>query len=264
MRTKFDPGDIPERWRNALAHPKFLEPPVERELIRQIQAGTAPQSAFDQLLLAYIPYLAKKSRYFLPRYPWCNFLQLLTAAMCGLWQSLSKYDPDQAKLTTFARHYVEEEIRKEALRTFSPVLRPGQAKKFLYGAKKRNAPHNGNSEPATTRRCPTTSLDTLVPGMGNTTWKDILRDGAPSPEDTCARQEILGKSSPLLREAFKKLTYREEAIFSSRQLLEEPETLEVLARRWKLTRERIRQIEEKAFEKVKKHLVTHKELCPER
>jgi RNA polymerase sigma-32 factor len=83
-------------------------------------------------------------------------------------------------------------------------------------------------------------------------WQDRLIDESPSPEAIVLEQDEKGHRLGALMAAVEVLNGRERLIFEARHLADEPETLEELAEKFNVSRERIRQIEVRAFEKVKK------------
>jgi RNA polymerase sigma-32 factor len=83
-------------------------------------------------------------------------------------------------------------------------------------------------------------------------WGEFLVDGGADQEETLAEREQGGRRRELLRRALAALNARERAILVERRLREEPPTLDVLARRFGVSRERIRQIETRAFEKLRR------------
>jgi RNA polymerase sigma-32 factor len=88
-------------------------------------------------------------------------------------------------------------------------------------------------------------------------WQDRLADDAASPEDDVVKQDELADRRAVLREALICLTDRERSIFLSRRLAEQPRRLEVIAQELGVSRERVRQIEMVAFEKIRR-FVTRK------
>ena len=83
-------------------------------------------------------------------------------------------------------------------------------------------------------------------------WQDWLVDEAPDQEELLAESEELGQRRELLRNALDVLNDREKRIFEARRLSDDPITLEDLSSEFGVSRERIRQIEVRAFEKVQK------------
>jgi RNA polymerase sigma-32 factor len=94
-------------------------------------------------------------------------------------------------------------------------------------------------------------------------WQDWLVDDTPSQERVLAENEELGNRRKALGEALAVLNDRERRIFEARRLADAPATLEDLAEEFHVSRERVRQIEVRAFEKVQK-IVQHRVAAMER
>ena len=86
-------------------------------------------------------------------------------------------------------------------------------------------------------------------------WQDWVVDKDMDQELKFAQSEELEQRKDLLKDSIKILNQREKDILYSRRLAEEPVTLEDLSKKFKISRERIRQIENKAFEKLQKHML---------
>ena len=86
-------------------------------------------------------------------------------------------------------------------------------------------------------------------------WQDWVVDKEMDQELRFAQQEEMGQRKDLLQDSIKILNEREKEILYARRLNEEPITLENLSKKYKISRERIRQIENKAFEKLQKHML---------
>ena len=86
-------------------------------------------------------------------------------------------------------------------------------------------------------------------------WQDWVVDKEMDQELKISQQEEMDQRKDLLKDSIKILNDREKQILYSRRLSEEPETLEDLSKKFKISRERIRQIENKAFEKLQKHML---------
>ena len=86
-------------------------------------------------------------------------------------------------------------------------------------------------------------------------WQDWIIDKKMDQELKFSQQEEMKQRKELLQDSVKILNKREKDILYSRRLAEEPETLEDLSKKFKISRERIRQIENKAFEKLQKHML---------
>ena len=86
-------------------------------------------------------------------------------------------------------------------------------------------------------------------------WQDWVIDKSMDQELKIAQQEEMEQRKDLLSDSIKILNDREKEILYSRRLTDNPSTLEELSRKFKISRERIRQIENKAFEKLQKHML---------
>jgi RNA polymerase sigma-32 factor len=96
------------------------------------------------------------------------------------------------------------------------------------------------------------SLNSQIRADSEGEWQDWLVDETENQEDALAESDEAKMRMGLLTEAMGKLTERERRVFEARRLQDEPATLEDLSQEFKVSRERIRQIEVRAFEKVQK------------
>jgi RNA polymerase sigma-32 factor len=99
---------------------------------------------------------------------------------------------------------------------------------------------------------PNYSLNVMVGDASESEWQDWLADERDNPEVAFAEQEEAGSRSALLANALTTLKERERHILTERRLKDEPQTLEELSQQYGVSRERVRQIEARAFEKVQK------------
>ena len=97
-----------------------------------------------------------------------------------------------------------------------------------------------------------TSLNATVREDGEGEWQDWLVDESDNQEEMLAQSEEQSMRHGLLQDAMEKLTDRERRVFEARRLQDDPATLEELSQEFGVSRERIRQIEVRAFEKVQK------------
>ena len=86
-------------------------------------------------------------------------------------------------------------------------------------------------------------------------WQDWLVDESLDQELIVSQKQEYDDKKELLNSAMKILNEREKEIITARRLSEEPKTLEELSKKYEISRERIRQIENKAFEKLQKHML---------
>jgi len=99
------------------------------------------------------------------------------------------------------------------------------------------------------------SLNVTMTEDGETEWLDRLVDERPSQESTLAEADEMAQRRKLLGEAMTRLNEREREILRERRLRDEPLTLEDLSRRFHVSRERIRQLEVRAVDKLKKAML---------
>ena len=110
------------------------------------------------------------------------------------------------------------------------------------------------------------SLNTPLREEGEGQWQDWLADDGPLADELLADSEERDQRHTLLVTAMASLNERERDILTQRRLIDEPETLEELSQRYSISRERVRQIEVRAFEKLAKAMqeaATEQRLLPE-
>jgi RNA polymerase sigma-32 factor len=99
------------------------------------------------------------------------------------------------------------------------------------------------------------SLNVSLNEEGEGQWQDVLADEGPLQDETVADAEEAGYRHMLLAEALGSLNERERHILTERRLIEEPKTLEELSQQYSVSRERVRQIEVRAFEKLQQAMM---------
>ena len=102
---------------------------------------------------------------------------------------------------------------------------------------------------------PDSSLNAPLRSEGESEWQDWLADDTIDQETRLAEREEMGDRHNLLENAMVELTEREQDIIRARRLREEPATLEDLSQKFGISRERVRQIEVRAFEKLQKAMM---------
>ncbi|MBU6206793.1 MAG: sigma-70 family RNA polymerase sigma factor, partial [Alphaproteobacteria bacterium] len=100
-----------------------------------------------------------------------------------------------------------------------------------------------------------TSLNVSLNVEGDGQWQDLLEDNNPLHDEVFAAQQEAGVRHDMLTQALEHLTPREVEILTARRLIDEPKTLEELSQTFNVSRERIRQIEVRAFEKLQKAML---------
>src|ERR1700733_6898487 len=199
----------------------------------------------------------------------------------GLMQAVKRFDPDKGfRLATYAMWWIRASIQEYVLRSWSMVKLGTTAaqKKLFFNLRKAKsnigaieegdltpdhtatlADQLGVSEREVTdmnRRLsgPDSSLNAPLRSESESEWQDWLADDTMDQETRMAEREELGDRHELLAGAMSGLTERERDIIQARRLQEEPATLEELSQKYGVSRERVRQIEVRAFEKLQKSM----------
>jgi RNA polymerase sigma-32 factor len=204
---------------------------------------------------------------------------LVAEGNVGLMQAAQKFDPDRGfRFATYAMWWVRAAMQEFILHNWSLVKIGTTAaqKKLFFNLRRLKGQmrqlEQGDLSPEAVTAIATelavpeadvinlnrrlagedSSLDSTVSGDGATSWLEMLADERPSPETTVLDAAESGLRRRLLLAAMAKLNVREREILLARRLRDNPSTLEVLSERFKVSRERVRQIEARAFEKLQK------------
>ena len=205
--------------------------------------------------------------------------EVISEGNVGLMQAVKKFDPDKGfRLATYAMWWIRASIQEYILRSWSLVKMGTTAaqKKLFFNLRKAKseiaalqegdlrpehlsaiATKLGVSEEEVTnmnrRLGGDASLNAPLRADGESEWQDWLADDtAVSQETQLAEDEEKSIRRGLLEEAMHELTDREKHILTERRLKDDPVTLEELAGQYGVSRERVRQIEVRAFEKLQK------------
>jgi RNA polymerase sigma-32 factor len=205
--------------------------------------------------------------------------EVISEGNVGLMQSVKKFDPDKGfRLATYAMWWIRASIQEYILRSWSLVkLGTTAAQKKLFFNLRRmkgeiDALDNAQLNPeqvthiATKLNVPEkdvismngrmsgsdASLNAPMGAEGDMEWMDWLEDEEPNQADEFARTQEFDARMDLLQTAMADLSEREQHILQERRLTDEPKTLEDLSVVYNVSRERIRQIEVRAFEKLQK------------
>ena len=206
--------------------------------------------------------------------------EVISEGNVGLMQAVKRFEPDKGfRLATYAMWWIRASIQEYILRSWSLVKMGTTAsqKKLFFNLRKAksqiSALEDGDLRPdqvaTIARRLGVPEQDVVdmnrrmsgdaslnAPlrddGDGGGEWQDWLADTSESQESIVADQEEAGNRHAALRQALGVLNDRERRIFEARRLSDDPVTLEELSTEFGVSRERVRQIEVRAFEKVQK------------
>lgn len=209
--------------------------------------------------------------------------ELISEGNIGLMQGVKKFEPDRGfRLATYAMWWIKASIQEFILRSWSLVkLGTTAAQKKLFFNLRRmkknlDAYEDGDLRPEDVRKIATdlgvteeevismnrrmlgggdTSLNVSLNEDGEGQWQDSLVDTGPLQDEIVADAEERIQRHALLIEAMQGLSDREKHILTERRLVDEPRTLEELSQEFGVSRERVRQIEVRAFEKLQKEMM---------
>ena len=207
--------------------------------------------------------------------------EMISEGNVGLMQAVKKFKPEKGfRLATYAMWWIKASIQEYIMRSWSLVkigTTTAQKKLFFNLKKIKNqiAPKSEGDlkdEHVTeianklavskdevvsmNRRLSGKELSLNSPiGEGGDEWQDWIEDKGLDHELKFAQQEEMKQRKNLLTDSIKILNDREKEIIYARRLNDEPTTLEDLSKKYKISRERVRQIENKAFEKLQKHML---------
>ncbi|MFA5956301.1 RNA polymerase sigma factor RpoH [Hyphomicrobium sp.] len=205
--------------------------------------------------------------------------EVISEGNVGLMQAVKRFDPDKGfRLATYAMWWIRASIQEYILRSWSLVKMGTTAaqKKLFFNLRRAKsqlqALDDGDLKPEHVKTIATklgvpeedvvnmnrrlsgdASLNAPIRAEAESgEWQDWLVDDTPTQEDRLVEDEELQRRRSYLSSAMAVLNDRERRVFEARRLAEEPATLEELSEEFGVSRERIRQIEVRAFEKVQK------------
>jgi RNA polymerase sigma-32 factor len=205
--------------------------------------------------------------------------EVISEGNVGLMQAVKKFDPDKGfRLATYAMWWIRASIQEYILRSWSLVkIGTTAAQKKLFFNLRRTkgqlqALEEGDLKPENVKAIATklgvseqdvVSMNRRLSGDASLNapiradqeageWQDWLVDDTPNQETRMSENEELQRRRSFLESALTTLNDRERRIFEARRLAEDPATLEDLSAEFGVSRERIRQIEVRAFEKVQR------------
>jgi len=219
--------------------------------------------------------------------------ELISEGNIGLMQGVKKFEPDRGfRLATYAMWWIKASIQEFILRSWSLVKMGTTAaqKKLFFNLrrmkKQLDAYEDADLKPDDLRKIATdlgvseqevinmnrrmmmggdASLNVSMRDDSESQWQDLLADERPLQDETVADAEEARYRRDLLNEALGSLNDRERQILTDRRLAEDPKTLEELSQVYNVSRERVRQIEVRAFEKLQKaihRIATERHLLP--
>jgi len=205
--------------------------------------------------------------------------ELISEGNVGMMQAVKRFEPDRGfRLATYAMWWIRAAIQEYILHSWSLVkIGTTAAQKKLFFNLRRlkgqmRAIEEGDLSPEQVNKIATTlevpeadvvsmnrrlsspdhSLNAPLRQDGEGEWQDWLVDDSDNQEIRLAESEEMGKRKALLTNAMTGLNDRERRILTARRLQDEPTTLEDLSQEYGISRERVRQIEVRAFEKLQK------------
>ena len=208
--------------------------------------------------------------------------ELISEGNIGLMQAVKKFDPEKGfRLATYAMWWIKAAIQEYVLRSWSLVKMgtTSAQKKLFFNLKKIKAQiapdQQGDLKNEQVREISKRldvkteevvnmnrrmmghekSLNDPIKDGETNEWQDWLVDDSLDQELIVSQKQEYNEKKDLLKNAIKILSDREREIIEARRLSEEPKTLEELSKKYKISRERIRQIETKAFEKLQKSMI---------
>ncbi len=254
----------------------MLDPEEEFMLAKRWQEHR-DQEAAHKLITSHLRLVAKIAMgyrgYGLP------VAELIGEGNIGMMQAVKRFDPDKGfRLATYAMWWIRAAIQEYILRSWSLVKMGTTAaqKKLFFNLRKikgkMQALEEGDLPQETVRQiadklsvseneviqmnrrmaAPDHSLNAPMRAESEGEWMDWLVDENIDQEESYAENEELSLRREMLAEAMKTLNERERHILNERRLKDTPSTLEELSKQYGISRERVRQIEVRAFQKLQK------------
>ena len=206
---------------------------------------------------------------------------LISEGNVGIMQAVKKFDPERGfRLATYAMWWIRAQIQEYVLHSWSLVkigTTAAQKKLFFNLRKLKNqlsSIDTGNLSPENAREIASRlnvkeaevlymdnrlfsgdqSLNVQIAEEGDTEWQDMLVDSNDTQDNILANSNELSFRKKIFEQALEVLNDREKEIITLRKLKDKPVKLEELSKKFNISRERARQIEEKAFEKLQKQV----------
>ena len=254
----------------------LLDREEERELARRAEKGD--EAAAEKLITSHLGFVVNVARGY--RRSGVPMSDLVQEGVVGLVQAVKKFNPDMdARLSTYARWWIRASIQDHIVRSWSLVrLSTSSAQKSLFLNLRRKTTElldgaDALSDTLATQlaeRFETTaadvknlarrvaqrdqSLDTPLSYDSASSWLDLLRSDAPSPEDKLAEESETTALSELITLALEGLSDRERFIIRNRYFAEAKQTFASIGRELDLSKDRVRQLEARALESLREFL----------
>jgi RNA polymerase sigma-32 factor len=253
--------------------------PEQEQMLAKRWVAKADRAAAEQLATSHLGLIVKIANGF--RGYGLPLAELVAEGNVGMMQAIERFDPERGfRLSTYAMWWIRAAILEYILRSWSMVrlcTTPRHKRLFFKLRKVKNqlqAIEEGDLSPeivgkiakqldvshgdvvTMNRRLsgPDQSLNAPITADGDGEWQDWLVDATPNQEAALADRQELDLRRDLLHRAMTQLSEREHHILSARRLRERPLKLDELAAHYGVSRERIRQIEENAFLKIREAL----------
>ena len=258
----------------------LLQPEEEYMLAKRFQEHGDPEAA-AKLVTSHLRLVAKIAMgyrgYGLP------VSELISEGNIGLMQGVKKFEPDRGfRLATYAMWWIRASIQEYILRSWSLVKMGTTAaqKKLFFNLRRMksqiDAFEDGDLSPEHVTKIATdlgvteeevttmnrrmamggdTSLNVMVGEDGDAQWQDWLVDNDPLQDERIADEQEKDVRHDMLTQAMESLNDREKHILAERRLADDPKTLEELSQVYGVSRERVRQIEVRAFDKLQKAMM---------
>ena len=260
---------------------KFPMLPVEEEyMLARRWRDDEDSEAAHKLVTSHLRLVAKIAMgyrgYGLP------MSEIISEGNVGLMQAVKRFDPERGfRLATYAMWWIKAAIQEYILHSWSLVKMGTTAaqKKLFFNLRRlksqMQAMEEGDLHPDTVRAIadtlavteqdvidmnrrldgPDHSLNAPLRIEGDSEWQDWLEDARETQDFTVADADERSHRESLLQEAMGVLNEREQYILTERRLKDDPTTLEQLSEKYGVSRERVRQIEVRAFEKLQKAIL---------
>jgi RNA polymerase sigma-32 factor len=207
--------------------------------------------------------------------------EIVAEGNVGLMQAVKRFDPERGfRLATYAMWWIRASIQEFILRSWSLVKigTTSDQKKLFFNLRKAknkiNAIEEGDLSQEHVEKladqlgvserevvnmnrrlsAPDSSLNAPLRGDGESEWQDWLADDVLDQETVLAESEEVGERRELLNAALGELPEREREIIRARRLQDDPATLEELSHKFGISRERVRQIEVRAFDRLQRSM----------